>query len=119
MGQVYQCWWKICIEINVFFQVRISHVLRFISICDLCTDSSSYISVSVRCISPFSKCEITQVCVESVLCLCTKCPFNFPIRMASFLKFSHPHPHLALIFLMSLMCCVYLVLVFKVKMLRL
>jgi hypothetical protein len=41
MGQVYQCWWRICREINVFFQVRISHVLRFISICDLFTDLSS------------------------------------------------------------------------------
>jgi hypothetical protein len=42
-GQVYQCWWRIRQEINVFlFQVRISHVLRFISICDLFTDSPSY-----------------------------------------------------------------------------
>jgi hypothetical protein len=32
MGQVYQCWWRICREINVFFQVRISHVLYFILI---------------------------------------------------------------------------------------
>jgi hypothetical protein len=40
MGQVYQCWWRICREINVFL-VRISHVLRFISICDLFTDSPS------------------------------------------------------------------------------
>jgi hypothetical protein len=38
MGQVYQCWW-ICRQINVFFQVGISHVLRFVSICDLFTDS--------------------------------------------------------------------------------
>jgi hypothetical protein len=21
MGRVYQCWWRICLEINVFFQV--------------------------------------------------------------------------------------------------
>jgi hypothetical protein len=42
-GQVYQCWWRICREINVFFQVRISHVLRFISICDIFIDSPSYI----------------------------------------------------------------------------
>jgi hypothetical protein len=41
MGQVYRCWWKICREINVFFQVRISHVLRFISIWDLFTDYPS------------------------------------------------------------------------------
>jgi hypothetical protein len=26
MGQVCQCWWRICREINVFFQLRISHV---------------------------------------------------------------------------------------------
>jgi hypothetical protein len=40
MGQVYQCWWRICREINVFlFKFRISHVLRFIHICDLFTDS--------------------------------------------------------------------------------
>jgi hypothetical protein len=36
------CWWRICREINgFFFQVRISHVLRFISICDLLTDFPS------------------------------------------------------------------------------
>jgi hypothetical protein len=29
MGQVYQCWWRICREINAFFQVQVSHVLRF------------------------------------------------------------------------------------------
>jgi hypothetical protein len=43
MGQVYQCWWKICWDINVFFQVRISHVLRFIFTCDLFADSPSYV----------------------------------------------------------------------------
>jgi hypothetical protein len=34
MGQVYQCWWRICREINdsSFFPFRISHVLLFISI---------------------------------------------------------------------------------------
>jgi hypothetical protein len=42
MGQVYPCWWRICQQINVFSQVRISHVLRFTSICDLFTDSPSY-----------------------------------------------------------------------------
>jgi hypothetical protein len=38
MGQVYQCWWR-CREGNAFFffRVRISHVLRFISICNLFT----------------------------------------------------------------------------------
>jgi hypothetical protein len=50
MEQVYQCWWGICREINIFFQVRILHVLRFISIRDLFTDSPSYISLYV-CIS--------------------------------------------------------------------
>jgi hypothetical protein len=39
MGQAYQCWWRICREINVFFQIRMSHVLRFISICGLFYDS--------------------------------------------------------------------------------
>jgi hypothetical protein len=49
MGQVYQCWRRMCWEINVFFipQVRISHVLRFISICDLFTDSQSEIFVNI------------------------------------------------------------------------
>jgi hypothetical protein len=42
MGQVYQCWRRIIWEINVFSQVRISHVLRFISICDLFNNSPSY-----------------------------------------------------------------------------
>jgi hypothetical protein len=45
MGQVYQCWWRICREINAFFfQVRISHVLRFMSIFYPLTDSLAYIS---------------------------------------------------------------------------
>jgi hypothetical protein len=43
MGQVYHCWWRICREINVF-QVRIS-LFCFISICDLFTDSSSYVNI--------------------------------------------------------------------------
>jgi hypothetical protein len=42
IGQVYQCWWRICREINVLLQFRISRVLRFMSICDLFTDSPSY-----------------------------------------------------------------------------
>jgi hypothetical protein len=43
MGQEYRCWWRKCREINVlFFQVRLSYVLRFISICDLLNDSLSY-----------------------------------------------------------------------------
>jgi hypothetical protein len=47
MGQVYQCWWRICREINVFLQVRISHVLRFIFTCDLFTDSLSYVGLEI------------------------------------------------------------------------
>jgi hypothetical protein len=42
MRQLYQCWWRICREINVFSTFWTSHVLRFISICDLCTDSPLY-----------------------------------------------------------------------------
>jgi hypothetical protein len=42
IGQMYQYWLRICREINIFFQFRISHVLRFISVCDLFTDTSSY-----------------------------------------------------------------------------
>jgi hypothetical protein len=42
MGQVYQCWWRICREICVLFHVRISHVLCFISIYDPFTDYHSY-----------------------------------------------------------------------------
>jgi hypothetical protein len=47
MGQGYQCWWRICREIKCFFQVQILHVLHFISICDLFTDSPSYFSTFV------------------------------------------------------------------------
>jgi hypothetical protein len=41
MGLVYSChfWWRINQEINVFLQVRISHVLHFIPMSDLFTDS--------------------------------------------------------------------------------
>jgi hypothetical protein len=39
MGQVYQRWWRIRREINVFFFRFEYPVLRFISICDLFTDS--------------------------------------------------------------------------------
>jgi hypothetical protein len=41
-GKCINVGWRICRETNVFIQVRIKHVLRFISICDLFTDSSSY-----------------------------------------------------------------------------
>jgi hypothetical protein len=62
MWHVYQCWWRTCREINVFFfQVRTSHVLRFISICDLFTGSPSYyvrcqlmMPLAVLCIAPTS-----------------------------------------------------------------
>jgi hypothetical protein len=43
MGQVYQCWLRICWEINGFSKFEY-HVLRFISICDLFTDSPSQLS---------------------------------------------------------------------------
>jgi hypothetical protein len=42
MTQVCQRWWRICRETNIFFQVRISHVLLFISICDVFTNCPSY-----------------------------------------------------------------------------
>jgi hypothetical protein len=48
MGQLYQCWWRICREINVFFfQFRISDVLHFTSIRDLFTDAPSYIRLHI------------------------------------------------------------------------
>jgi hypothetical protein len=40
MGQMYQCWVKDMSRNKCFFQVRISLVLRFKSICHLFTDSS-------------------------------------------------------------------------------
>jgi hypothetical protein len=42
MWQIYQCWWRIFREISFFFEFRISHVLHFY-ICDLLTDSPSYV----------------------------------------------------------------------------
>jgi hypothetical protein len=42
-GELYQCWWRICRELNVSSQVRISHAF-FLSICDLFSDSPSYYS---------------------------------------------------------------------------
>jgi hypothetical protein len=41
MGEVYQCWWRICREINAFPRFKY-HILRVISICDLFTDFPSY-----------------------------------------------------------------------------
>jgi hypothetical protein len=43
MGRMCQCWWRICQETIFFPQVRIWHVVRFISICDLFTGSPSCI----------------------------------------------------------------------------
>jgi hypothetical protein len=40
MGQVYQCWWRICQVRNVFSMFEY-HIFCSISICDLFTDSSS------------------------------------------------------------------------------
>jgi hypothetical protein len=42
-----ECWWRICREI-FFSQVRISYVLRFISVYDLFTDSPSYMRHTAR-----------------------------------------------------------------------
>jgi hypothetical protein len=42
MRQVYRCWWRIMSKNKCFLHVRISHVLRFVSICDLFTDSLLY-----------------------------------------------------------------------------
>jgi hypothetical protein len=41
MGQVYHCCWRDMPRNKCFFQVGMSNVLRFISICDLFTDSPS------------------------------------------------------------------------------
>jgi hypothetical protein len=43
MEQMYECWWRICREINVFFQVWMLHVLCFVFICDPFTDSPSFV----------------------------------------------------------------------------
>jgi hypothetical protein len=37
---VYQCWWRICREINVLSRFEY-HVLRLVTICGLFTDSPS------------------------------------------------------------------------------
>jgi hypothetical protein len=42
MGQVYQCWWRICREINVFFSGFEYHVFYALyPFSDLVTDSAS------------------------------------------------------------------------------
>jgi hypothetical protein len=59
-GKVYQYWSRICREINVFLQVRVSHVLRFMFICGLFTDSPSYkeqISAFERSINFMNMCR--------------------------------------------------------------
>jgi hypothetical protein len=43
IGHVYQWWWRTCREKKCLFQVRILHILRFTSICDLFSDCPSYI----------------------------------------------------------------------------
>jgi hypothetical protein len=48
IGQVYQCLWRVCREINAFLQVRISHVLHFISIWDLFTDFPSHLNYAFK-----------------------------------------------------------------------
>jgi hypothetical protein len=53
MGQVCQCWWRICREINVFFQVPISRVLRFISNCSLFTKCPPYVKGGNQLPRPF------------------------------------------------------------------
>jgi hypothetical protein len=56
MGQVYQCWWRICREMKCFFfifQVRISRVLRFIFICELFTvGTRGSVVVKALCYKP-------------------------------------------------------------------
>jgi hypothetical protein len=59
MEQVYQCWWLICGEI--FFRVQISPVLRFISICDLLTDSLSYTEQTFEMFTAFTATRCTCV----------------------------------------------------------
>jgi hypothetical protein len=64
MGQVYQCWWRICWDITVFSRFeRISHVSRFIFICNFFTDSPSYKNKWEWCLPPvFPKLSAEFVC---------------------------------------------------------
>jgi hypothetical protein len=72
---VYQCWWRICREINVYFHVLISHVLRFISICDLFTDSTSYGCVHAQFgqvkfnVGAFGKCNSSRWNISRIVSL--------------------------------------------------
>jgi hypothetical protein len=63
MGQVCQCWWRIFREINVFSPPS-SNVLRFISICDLFTDSPSY--YPSNCLEGLRKSKKTPVRIVCV-----------------------------------------------------
>jgi hypothetical protein len=45
MGQVYQCWWRICREINVFFLGQISHASGFTSVTSLLTLPLMYMDI--------------------------------------------------------------------------
>jgi hypothetical protein len=42
MGKLYKCRWRMCRKKYMFLQVELSHVLRFILICDLFTDTSKF-----------------------------------------------------------------------------
>jgi hypothetical protein len=48
MGQIYHCWWRICGEING---------LRFICICNLFTDPSSY-GLSISSLMSMRRCVV-------------------------------------------------------------
>jgi hypothetical protein len=59
MGQVYQCWWRIFWEINVYSRFEY-HVLRFVSICDLFIYSPSY-KLSINPIFNQTSCIVTNM----------------------------------------------------------
>jgi hypothetical protein len=77
-----------------------------------------YISICIRCICHFTKCEISQVCLECVLWLCPMGPLylQFFHGIASFLIFV---ANISFSFNLSyvLICWLYLVLMFWVKLL--
>jgi hypothetical protein len=50
-----------------FFSCRISHIIHFISICDLFTDSSSYIL----------EISILEITVRIFFCVCVFCVTNY------------------------------------------
>jgi hypothetical protein len=55
-----------------FFQVRISHVLRFISICDLFTDSPSYVTMWWRILKDVS--NTVYICAELAATIASPSP---------------------------------------------